>query len=130
MKAYLASGFRQRKQLRILAEQLNKLKIQVCSSWIWLESRPERNEDNWHYFAEKIAGTNLIDLTQADILILDTNGIADSNHGGCHFETGFMFARHKKIYIVGERNNTFHWVIPNIHENYESLIEQLKHDQR
>jgi len=124
--AYLASGFRQRSKFRELAKELSKLKIETCSSWIWVKDRPGRSTKDWDFFADKIASKNIIDLTLADILIVDTEGIAQSNHGGTHFETGFMFARHKPVFIVGERGNTFHWLLTPPFKDYEELLLELK----
>jgi nucleoside 2-deoxyribosyltransferase len=125
---YLASGFRQRNELRKLAIMLEEKNITTCSSWIWIDKRPDRTDQDWNQFAPKIAIKNLADLLSADILVLDTNGIAPDNNGGCHFETGFMLAREKPIYIIGQRGNTFHWLLEDedIFNNYEELIEKIQ----
>ena len=109
-KVYLASGFRARYRFRDFANFLKPHGIEVCSSWIWVEERPDREAADWDYFAGNIAKQNYLDLLAADCLVVDTECIAYGNHGGVHFETGFMYAKGKPIILIGERGNTFHWL--------------------
>lgn len=128
---YLASGFHQRRQLRELAKSIQQLKAyapyEICSSWIWVEGRPERGQPDWDEFAREIAYKNIIDLETADILIVDAMGIAADNNGGVHTELGYCLARSIPIFLVGQRGNTFHWM-PNIRQvnSYKELLEALE----
>ena len=123
MNIYLASGFRQRTKLRHFASLLEEKRISVCSRWIWLDERPERGTEDWETFAEAIAYENVEDLIKADAIIIDTEGIADSNNGGVHFETGFMYALGKPVIVVGRPKNTFHWLQDIfIVENYNKAM--------
>lgn len=126
MNIYLASGFRQRDKLRELAAQLQENGHRICSSWIYLDERPTRDSEEWNDFAAKIAATNFVDLLTANVLVVDTNGIAEGNHGGVHTEFGIALGRSMQIYLVGPRGNTFHW-LPYIWqvEDYEDLAKHL-----
>src|ERR1044072_1249606 len=110
MNVYLASGFHQRQELRKLAAQLKERDYNVCSTWIWVDTRPERGDEVWDLFAKQIATSNILDLSMADILIVDGNGISETNHGGVAFETGFCFSRGKPVFLIGPKGNTFHWL--------------------
>jgi nucleoside 2-deoxyribosyltransferase len=124
---YLASGFNRRLLLRTLARELSTTRGHaITSSWIWLDKRPERDTEEWEAFAGNIAATNLLDLFASDVLVVDTEGIMPDNNGGVHFETGFMYARNKEIWLVGERTNTFHWLHDiNQVKDYEELLKCL-----
>lgn len=124
-RVYLASGFNRRWALRLLANALEKKGIEVCSRWIWIENRPDREDGDWEGFAEVIAESNLYDLQRADILVIDAKGIRETNKGGVHSELGFFLAKKRPIYLIGERSNTFHW-LPQVKQiNYQQLVEEL-----
>lgn len=110
MKFYLASGFRQRWVLRRAAVALSFRGHEVVSSWIWLEDRPDRSDEDWREFAEAIAVRNLTELRLADAVIVDAYGIAPDNNGGVHFELGHAIGASKPVYLIGPRGNTFHWL--------------------
>lgn len=120
---YFASGFNRRQKLRELAYELKPKGYTASSSWIYLNERPDRGSDQWEDFAKKICCSNLIDMLGSDILVIDTEGIKEDNHGGVHSELGFFLGRDKPIYLVGPRGlNTFHW-LPSIIQvdDYEEL---------
>lgn len=123
---YLASGFNRRHELRGLTPRLIAKGYFVCSSWIWIEERPDKDAPFYSDFAKKIANINFLDLLQADMLVVDAYGIMPDNNGGVHFETGFMVARDKPVYLIGPRGNSFHY-LDNIQrvENYEELLALL-----
>lgn len=124
-KIYLASGFHWRDHLRDLAKRLEAKRHWVVSEWIWLEERPERRDDDYAQFAQRIAGQNIIDLLRADAIVVDMQGVTNTNHGGVHFETGFMVARGKPVYVVGMKSTTFHWLPEIFHvPDYETLLEK------
>ena len=119
---YLASGFNRRDYLRLLAAKLEELGHEVSSSWIHYPNRPERNGPAWDYFATKVAGENLLDLTMSDALIIDGKGIRETNHGGVHTELGWALARDWPIYLLGPRTNTFHWLPQVLQVTEEELL--------
>lgn len=126
MNIYLASGFRQRDKLRELAQQLHENGHWICSSWLELNERPERDSESWDEFAEKIAGANYVDMLLADCLVIDADGIAPDNNGGVHTELGIALARDIQIYLVGKRGNTFHWMpCVRVVEDYDELFRSL-----
>lgn len=126
MKFYLASGFNRRYHLRTLAGDLDNLGHEIVSRWIWINERPERDQQEWREFAENIAIANLMDLNQADSMIVDAYGIKPDNNGGCSTELGFAIAKDLPIYIVGEMPNTFSHLEQIIKvDDYPSLLNLL-----
>ncbi len=125
MKIYLASGFHHRHELRWAAQKLTARGHDVVSSWIWIDERPERGASSYEEFARNIAEHNLQDLLKADAIIVDAHGIREGNHGGVHTELGFALGAGLALYLVGPRENTFHW-LPRIMQfpNWEFLFEQ------
>ena len=110
MRVYLASGFRQRFVLRRAAVWLMAHGHEIVSTWIWIEERPSREDLDFGTFAREIAEKNLCELWQADIVIVDADGIAPDNSGGVHTELGFAIGARKRIILVGPKGNTFHWL--------------------
>lgn len=127
MNIYLASGFRQRFMLRKLCDMIYSAGMAVTSSWIWIDERTERGQDDWDRFASQISQLNFNELGESNALIVDSRGIIDSNNGGVHTELGFALARGWPIVLVGERGNTFHW-LPQIHQvsTYAEAVEALR----
>lgn len=114
---YLASGFRQAETLRRLATKIetitladHKQRYRICSNWIYVLTRPDRERPEWDAFASKIAAMNLIDLHTANTLVVDTRGIAVANNGGVHTELGFGLGKDLPIYLIGQGRNTFMWL--------------------
>lgn len=110
MRVYLASGFRQRFVLRRAAIWFMAQGHEIVSTWIWIDERPNREDLDFDTFARKIAEKNLLELWQADIIIIDSDGIASDNSGGVHTELGFALGARKRIILVGQKGNTFHWL--------------------
>lgn len=127
MRIYLASGFNRRYHLRTLAESLIDIGHEIISRWIWIEERPERESNNWQEFAQNIAIANLMDLRQAEIIIVDAYGIRETNNGGTSTELGYGIAKDLPIYIIGEMRNTFSHLEHIIKVNdYSALLSFMK----
>lgn len=124
---YLASGFHWRENLRELAHKLIEKKYTICSSWIWLEERPLREDTNWDKFASDIAHINYVDLLIANIIVVDARGIKSDNKGGAHTELGFGLGKGIPVFLIGPKGNTFHWLsrITKV-ESEEELIRYME----
>lgn len=131
MKIYLASGFRRRYTLRKAASELTGKGHEIVSSWIWLNTRPQRTETEFDQFALEIAQQNLRELVAADVIIVDSWGIAPENHGGVHTELGFALGADKVLLLVGPRGNTFHW-LPQIaqFQDWEFLLRDFPSSEK
>jgi hypothetical protein len=112
MKFYIASSSVER--ARDLAQKLVDAGHKVTSSWIktgWGSHGPQFDEER-----SQVARRDLMDVTAADALILLSD--EDNVPGGKHVEFGYAIALGKKVYVIGRRENIFHWhpwviVFPN-----------------
>lgn len=130
MKFYLASGFHQREFLRTLAAKLQGEGHEVCSNWIWINERPERDEPGWKTFASKIAHQNMIDLYRSDALIIDAHGVSTDNNGGSHSELGFMLARGRPVILIGELTNTFSYASDVVRvKSYDEALKIIRDNE-
>ena len=109
LRIYLASGFNWRHNFRALAKNIEAKGHTITSSWIWIDERPERDSEDWDNFAQRIAASNLIDLSRSDTLVIDTRGIRPEGNGGADSELGFAIAKGWPIYLIGDKRNTFLW---------------------
>ena len=72
---------------------------------------------------------NFDELRRADAVIIDMRGVGEGNHGGTHTELGLALAWGKRIFLIGEMGNTFHW-LPQVElfgegEDHEELFGYL-----
>jgi|ETNvirnome_2_130_1030620.scaffolds.fasta_scaffold15274_5 nucleoside 2-deoxyribosyltransferase len=67
------------------------------------------------------------DVRKADALILRASPDLEKTKGGRHVETGMAIALCKPVYVVGPRENIFHWH-PSVKmfDSFDDLVEYLK----
>lgn len=127
MRIYIAGRLSQREELHLVRRDLWKLGHEVVSTWID-EGRDASDETN--DVAIKYALRDISQISQADLLILDTTSPLNfDGGGGREFEAGFAFAQfqHKKLWRVGPRKNAFHALVDRGFENWEECIKELSH---
>ena len=108
MKIYLAAPFGERFTMRRVRTYLQSIGHVVTSRWLNCEERPEPGSDQeWPEFARRMAAIDLEDLAAAETLIIFTG--KSGTRGGMHVEFGYALALRKRICIVGERVNVFHF---------------------
>lgn len=112
MKIYIAASSVE--HARALAKKLTAAGHEVTSSWIKTGFTPRGSHQDVERAQE--AKRDLMDVTAADALVL----LSDEENvpGGKHVEFGYAIALGKKVYVIGRRENIFHWhswvtVFPN-----------------
>src|SRR5437016_5058622 len=75
--------------------------------------------------AEQASTEDLEDIDKADALVLFTMIPEGGITGGREFESGYAYAKGKKLYLVGDQVNVFHSKFPAAHR-YENLAAFLK----
>ena len=133
MRVYLAGGDSRRATLRTYAEKLKQAGHEIVSSWIYL---PDDDFDTENRGA--LATQDIRDLDSCDALVLFTIG---GRKGGKDFEAGYVYARGKRVVVVGPFTHVFTFLeeIPvlntdptpckeagNIAEAVEKLLFYLK----
>jgi nucleoside 2-deoxyribosyltransferase len=126
MKVYIAARYSQKEEMKQVAALLRDKKIEVMSSWL-LEPHPpcttmdQVSEDDLRGYAQR----DLEDIEAADVMLLFTvDPLIPTVRGGRHVETGYCTCLKKPIYIVGPRENIFHY-LPQV-KQYSDIASMLK----
>lgn len=116
MKVYIAAPYAARDRIRVMADQVRGMGVEVTSSW--LDEQAEVNDGTTGAAPElddravsDAARRDLDDVDRSNLLVLLTGAIAgerDSKSGGRHVETGYALARGIPVLVVGEPENIFH----------------------
>ena len=101
MKVYLAGRYQEQAAMRACRDEWAD-KISVTARWI------DGKHDG---VAPQICCLDdLADIDAADALVLWNPKAQHGNgRGGRHVELGYALAREKRIIIIGDRENVFHW---------------------
>ena len=123
-RLYLAASWSRLLELRGYAAELERVGCIITSRW--LKQDPEipfgmRSESKRFSLAVR----DLADIRGSTALAL-FSGNGKNERGGRHFETGYAFSRGLRIYIVGERENVFHYHGIEMFPTFEELLEHVK----
>lgn len=116
MKIYLAGRISQQQELHEVRKQLWQLGHEVVSTWI--------DEGGSKGDRKSLALRDLCQISQADVLILDTTSpLAEDGGGGREFEAGFAIGQfqHKKVWRVGPEKNAFHSLIQKCFNSWNDV---------
>ena len=129
MKVYLAAQYPRRDELRLYADYLRQHGMEVTSRW--LEERSpldtQMGDDPEERYKE-LAAYDLEDIDRADALVLfSENPLVGVPRGGRHFEHGYAIGTGKPAYIVGPKENVFHYIGRNYHfETFEKFVQAIE----
>lgn len=102
MKLYLAARFSKLEETRNYANELKKDGHQITASWVYGGEEGKSFED--------IAILDVKDVHACEGLVSFTEPYGSVNSGGGrHSEFGLGLALRKELFIVGEREQIFHW---------------------
>ena len=111
VKVYIAAPYPEREAAQAVMRDLeNQIGFEVTSTWL-------REMDE---LADAYARLDLADVGRADVLVaLNPSAWTNTGTGGRHVEFGYALALGKRIVLVGERSNIFHYlsdvvVVPNV----------------
>lgn len=101
MTAYLAAPYSERKRALEVLRELELNGVEVTSTW--LTAAEHEMSDEW-------AQIDLADVARADVFVaLNFMDWTECGRGGRHVELGYALALGKRIVLVGERSNIFHF---------------------
>lgn len=101
MKVYIAAPYQERDYAITVMLALEARGIAVTSRW--LKSPDE--------LADQFAREDLADVASADwLLALNPPAYANKGTGGRHVELGYALALGKRIALVGDKTNIFHYI--------------------
>jgi len=128
LKVYLASNYSSHPEMRQVRELLQLKGFLVTSRWI--NGEHEVLEGQSHNLNSSFAKDDWDDLEQADIVIWFSRDKTNRGRGGRHVEFGLALAWKKPLYVVGHKENVFHWLPQVKHYNtLESLINEIRNEK-
>jgi nucleoside 2-deoxyribosyltransferase len=129
VKVYLASQYARRDELCEHRAVLEPLGIEVTSRWLDeqepLTGHMGDKPDAWYVHT---ANVDLEDVDRADaVIFFSENPRVGIPRGGRHVEFGYALGTKKPIYVVGPKENVFHYIEHVYHfETLAQFIEMFK----
>ena len=121
MKIYIAARYSRKDEMKRHAQELWDMGHWITSQWIW-RNEDDEDEVSWRGYAEE----DMIDLLKASTLIQFSDEQYTPQRGGKHVELGMAVAWHKRIYIVGPKENVFHCLLQcKRFDSWEECVESL-----
>ena len=105
-KVYLSARFDRQEELREYAEILLQKGVEVISRWLWM---PAAYLASWE-FKHICAQMDLEDVQNSDIVVSFTGDPDKTSMGGRHVEFGIGLVLNKRMIIIGECENVFHFM--------------------
>lgn len=129
MRVYLAAPYSYKEQLRVYRSELKSIGITVTSRWLDEPESPKvvlSEVDN--ELKKKYARQDYIDVAAADAVVFFTDPTHTIVRGGRHVEFGLALAWELPVFVVGEKENIFHY-FRNVHhfENWEQTKNALEY---
>ena len=124
MKVYLAGRFGDRETLRELRGVLARVGVTVTSRWL---DSGHQSDDPTDAERSQYAREDLYDIDDADVLVLwNPAHHHRSGRGGRHVELGYALAKRKRVILIGQRENVFHY-LPHVEvlKDPYSLVDHL-----
>lgn len=146
-RVYLAARYSRRMELCGYREQLRGAGFNVQSRWLdgghqisdtgtpigdSGEALVETGGNEAAQLRHKFATDDFEDVCSAEIVINFTEPPrAKANRGGRHVEFGIALALKKQVFVVGHRENIFHWLDHvEFYETWDELLTALREDTR
>ena len=129
MKVYLAARYSRRDELREYKTALEAIGVEITSRWL-NETEPLDSQmvEHSEAFYVETATIDFQDVDAADALVFfSENPLVGWPRGGRHVEYGYAFKGNKPIYVVGPKENVFHYIGMVKHfATFEELVAHLK----
>ena len=112
MKVYLAARYTQKEEMKTVREILRKAGVMCTSSWLNEPHTPGTTLD-------QVLDTDLCEFAQQDMddirrcdlfVLFSVDPLLPTVRGGRHVETGYALGLGKPVYVVGPRENIFHYL--------------------
>lgn len=116
MKAYIAASWSAKEIVKTATELLTDLGVTCTNRW---QDHKESDSQSEQAFAD------IDDISRADSLVVLTQW--PSTQGGFHWETGYAYARGKRIIVVGKRGTIFHYLPSVVHySTFDLFIDAVR----
>lgn len=130
MRVYLAARYSRKNEIKALIPVFGSHGISVGSRWLHETSPPDTTLDKvTPEFCQETASTDLEDIEMCDALVFFAeNPLVGTPRGGRHVEFGFALGIGKRIVVIGEKENIFHYLPGVVH--YPDLKTFLDKEKR
>ena len=125
LKVYLAARYDRQEEMRAYREILTRdHNVQVTSRW--LDEKTSVQSGFSDETAPSDSVVDLIDIDAAHVMIFfSENPLLGWKRGGRHVEFGYALRADKPIWVVGPKENVFHYRPRVQHfETFEELVEK------
>lgn len=115
LRIYLAAPFEERPVMLELKKTLEDAGAVITSTWLTPDDSLSMNQlhakSNRHYECWTRAQKDFEDIDAAHVLVLwkPKSIHKKPTTGGHHVEVGYALAKGKPVFVVGERENVFHF---------------------
>ena len=112
MKVYLAGAYAWKDELKIRAQELENLGVTVTSRWLDEKYAPTiKIADVPEKERVQTAIDDLKDIDRADAIVLfSVEPTVPIVRGGRHVEFGYAIGIGKTLYVIGPKENIFHYM--------------------
>jgi len=125
MKVYIAARYSRKEEMKQVSELLRSEGVEVVSTW--MEEPHDGNislNDVCDALLEKYSVIDVSQVIDADIMIMfSEDPLIGTPRGGRHVEFGIALGTRKPIYVVGPKENIFHY-LPNVF-HFNSINEVI-----
>ena len=125
MKIYLAARYTQKEEMLVVRNVMRKAGIVCTATWLNEPHTPgttldQVTENDLCEFAQQ----DMDDIRRCDIFVLfSVDPLLPTVRGGRHVETGYALGVGKPVYVVGPRENIFHY-LPGV-KHFACIAELL-----
>ena len=124
MKIYVAASYPRKAEAIALADDLREEGHEIISGWHGEDEgyNTDGREETPLEQCKRLSAAaerDIQDLLACDAIVCITDGETQLTHGGRHSELGICLALHKRVIIVGPREQVFHYH-PLVH-HYSSV---------
>lgn len=123
---YIAARYSRKNEMREHAAALRGWGYDITSSWLAEAYDPNITLDQLTLTENSgIAQVDLDDIVAADVMLFFAEDpLVGIPRGGRHFEHGFAYAQGLEMFVIGPKENIFHYM-PNM-KHYETFKDFLK----
>ena len=113
MKFFLSARYGRRLEMLNYTNVLKEYGHENTSRWIYGDNETvDENPSVYAQFIRQCAIEDIEDVLAADAIICFTEllNVPGRSRGGRHVELGIALSNNKQIYVVGPRENVFHYL--------------------
>lgn len=128
-KFYLAAQYARRDELKGYASTLTALGAEITSRWLQEEAPLDSNMgDHKIEFYEDTATIDIEDIDRAhSVVFFSEDPLVGIKRGGRHVEFGYAHAKGKAIYVIGPKENVFHYRDRVYHyDTFEEFVHEYR----